>query len=137
MSRDLNHSLHATQDWIGDLARRLRWHDREQVYQVLMAALHALRDCLDRDQAVYMGAQLPAVLRGFYYEGWRPGRRALIRNRNSFLDRVHDGVHRNPAVDPEEVARSVLAQFADRLRAVGVEDPKASIPGVLQNIWPA
>ncbi|RWJ52648.1 DUF2267 domain-containing protein [Mesorhizobium sp.] len=137
MSHDLNQSLQATQNWIGDLARRLRWHDRERVYQLLIAVLHALRDCLDRDQAVYMGAQLPAVLRGFYYEGWRPDRRAITRNRNSFLDRVHDGVHRDPAVDPEEVARSVLAQFADRLRAVGVEDPKASVPRVLHNLWPA
>ncbi|MER8480926.1 DUF2267 domain-containing protein, partial [Mesorhizobium sp. M1163] len=131
MSHDLNYALQATQNWIGDLARRLRWHDRERVYQALIATLHALRDCLDRDQAVYMGAQLPALLRGFFYEGWRPGRRAIARNRNSFLDRIHDGVHRDPTVNPEEVARSVLAQFADRLRAAGVEDPKASTPRVL------
>ncbi|WP_245322590.1 DUF2267 domain-containing protein [Mesorhizobium sp. WSM3882] len=43
--------------------------------RALIATLHALRNCLDRDEAVYMGAQLPALLRGFYYEGvasWPP-----------------------------------------------------------------
>ncbi|MER9895809.1 DUF2267 domain-containing protein [Mesorhizobium sp. M0119] len=137
VSYDLDVALQGTKNWIGDLAWRLRWHDRERVYQALIATLHALRDCLDRDEAVYMGAQLPALLRGFYYEGWRPGCRAIARNRNSFLDRIHDGVHRDPAVDPEEVARSVLAQFADRLRAAGVEDAKATSPRVLHDLWPA
>ncbi|ESW94305.1 hypothetical protein X769_33250 [Mesorhizobium sp. LSJC268A00] len=136
VSRDFNSALQATQNWISDLMWRLRWQDREQVYHVLIATLHALRDCLDRDEAVYMGAQLPVLLRGFYYEGWNPSRRPKGRNRNSFLDRIHDGVHHHPAVDPEEVARSVLAQFVDRLPAAEVEDAKAATPSVLHDLWP-
>ncbi|MER8880810.1 DUF2267 domain-containing protein [Mesorhizobium sp. M0684] len=115
---------------------RLRWHDRERICQALIATLHALRDCLDRDEAVYMGATLPALLRGFYYEGWHPGRRATGTNRSSFLDRIHDGVHRDPAVDPEEVARSVLGQFADRLSTAEMEEAKATTPRVLHDLWP-
>ncbi|MER9483422.1 DUF2267 domain-containing protein [Mesorhizobium sp. M0494] len=137
LSHDLNNALQSTQNWISDLMWRLRWHDREQVYQALIATLHALRDSLDRDEAVYMGAQLPALLRGFYYEGWHPGRRAIARNRNSFLDRIHDGVHRDPAVDPEEVARSVLGQLADRLSAAEIQEAKATTPRVLHDLWPA
>ncbi|MER9032733.1 DUF2267 domain-containing protein [Mesorhizobium sp. M0674] len=70
VSHDLTYALQATLNWISDLAWRLRWHDRERVFRALIATLHALRDCLDRDEAVCMGAQLPALLRGFYYEGW-------------------------------------------------------------------
>lgn len=136
VSHDLNNALQSTQNWISDLMWRLRWHDREQVYQALIATLHALRDCLNPDEAVYMGAQLPALLRGFYYEGWHPGRRATARNRNSFLDRIHDGVHRDPAVDPKEVARSVLGQLADRLSAVEIKEAKAGTPRVLRDLWP-
>ncbi|MER8467677.1 DUF2267 domain-containing protein [Mesorhizobium sp. M1396] len=136
MRHDLNNALQGTQNWISDLMWRLRWHDREQVYQALIATLHALRDCLDRDEAVYMGAQLPALLRGFYYEGWHPGQPAISRNRNSFLDRIHDGVHCDPAADPEEVARSVLGQFADRLSAAEMEEAKATTPRVLHDLWP-
>ncbi|RWG49655.1 MAG: DUF2267 domain-containing protein [Mesorhizobium sp.] len=136
VSHDLTYALQATQNWVSDLAWRLRWHDRERVFLALIATLHALRDCLGRDEAVYMGAQLPALLRGFYYEGWHPGRRAIARNRNSFLDRIHDGVHRDPAVDPEEVARSVLGQLADRLSAAEVEEAKAATPKPLHDLWP-
>ncbi|MCA1494882.1 DUF2267 domain-containing protein [Ensifer sp. NBAIM29] len=137
LSHDLNSALHATQNWVSDLMWRLRWEDRERVYQALIATLHALRDCMDRDEAVNIGAQLPPLLRGFYYEGWCNGRRTILRNRNSFLDQVHDSVHRDPAVDPEEVARSVLAQLADRLPAAELEDAKAATPRVLHDLWPA
>ncbi|RWQ13524.1 DUF2267 domain-containing protein [Mesorhizobium sp.] len=136
VNHDLNSTLQATQNWISDLMWRLRWQDRERVYRALIATLHALRDCLDRDEAVYMGAQLPALLRGFYYEGWNPTGRPNGRNRNSILDRIHDGVHHDAAVDPEEVARSVLAQFVDRLPAAEVENAKATSPGVLHDLWP-
>ncbi|MDX8507298.1 DUF2267 domain-containing protein [Mesorhizobium captivum] len=133
---DFNNALEATQNWISDLMWRLRWHDRERVYQALIATLHALRDCLDREHAVYMGARLPALLRGFYYEGWHPGGRAKARNRNSFLDRIRLGVQGDPAVDPEVVARLVLAQFVDRLPRAEVERAKAATPRKLHNLWP-
>lgn len=44
---DFNNALEVTQNWISDLMWRLRWHDRERVYQALIATLHALRDCLN------------------------------------------------------------------------------------------
>lgn len=135
-SHDFNNALQGTQNWISDLMWRLHWHDREQVYQALIATLHALRDCLDRDHAVYIGARLPALLRGFYYDGWNPRRRGKAGNRDSFLDRIHVGVHRDPAVNPEEVARLVFAQFVDRLSAAEVEDAKAATPRVLHDLWP-
>ncbi|MDX8463254.1 DUF2267 domain-containing protein [Mesorhizobium humile] len=136
VSLDPDYALQATQNWISDLVWRLRWHERERVYRALIATLHALRDCLDRDEAVYIGAQLPALLRGFYYEGWHPARRFKARNRKSLLDRIHEGVHRDPGVDPEEVARSVLGQLADRMSVAEIQEAKAATPRVLNDLWP-
>jgi uncharacterized protein (DUF2267 family) len=62
--QELNASVRATEDWIDGLMRHLGWHDRERSYLALLAALHALRDCLPRDEAVYVGARLPVLLRG-------------------------------------------------------------------------
>ena len=59
-----------TQDWIDDLVRRLDWQSREKTLDALIAAFHALRDGLPWDEAVQVGAFLPLILRGFYYEGW-------------------------------------------------------------------
>jgi uncharacterized protein (DUF2267 family) len=134
---DLDVALQAAEDWIDDVMRRLGWQDRERAYLVLLATLHALRDCLARDEAVYIGAQLPTLLRGLYYEGWHPSARPATRNRSAFLERIHDGVHRDPGVDAEQVARAVFALLAARLPTAELEDAKAATPSVLHNLWPS
>jgi uncharacterized protein (DUF2267 family) len=134
---ELNAAVLVAEDWINDLMRRLGWQDRERVYLALLATLHALRDCLARDEAVYIGAQLPTLLRGLYYEGWHPSARPAMRSRGAFLERIHDGVHRDPGVDTEQVARGIFALLAARLPAAEIEDAKAATPSVLHNLWPS
>lgn len=135
--QDLDAAARAAKDWIDDLMQRLGWHDRERAYLVLIAALHALRDCIGRDEAVYLGAHLPPLLRGLYYEGWHPGARPAARSRRAFLERIHDGIHRDPAVDAEQVARAAFALLAARLPAAEIEDAKAVTPRELRNLWPS
>jgi uncharacterized protein (DUF2267 family) len=136
-TQDLKAAVQATDDWIDDLKARLDWHDRERVYLALLAALRALRDSLGRDEAVYVGACLSPLLRGLYYEGWHPMGRRAATSRAAFLERVHDGVHRDPAVDAEQVTRSVFALLAARLPAAELEDAKAATPKWLHNLWPS
>ena len=100
---------------------------------------HCMRcgDAVARDEAVYIGAQLPPLLRGLYYEGWHPSARSTARSRAAFLERVHDGVHRDPGIDAEEVARAVFALLAARLPAAEVEAARAATPKQLHNLWPS
>ena len=134
---DFNVAVHAADDWIDDLTKRLGWQDRERVYLALLATLHALRDHLARDEAVYIGAQLPTLLRGLYYDGWHPGARPATKSRSAFLERIHDGVHRDPGVDAEQVARAVFALLTARLPASEIEDAKAATPTLLHNLCQA
>ena len=134
--RDFSTAIRATDEWIDDLMRRLGWHDRERAYLALLAALHALRDSLPRDEAVYVGAHMPALLRGLYYEGWHPGARGSAKSRSAFLERIHDGVHRDPAIEAEQVARAVFALLAARMPAAELEDAKAATPKTLHGLWP-
>ncbi len=134
---ELSVAVNATEEWIDDLMRRLGWSDRRRVYLALLASLHALRDAVARDEAVYIGAQLPPLLRGFYYEGWHPSMRPATRSRTAFLARIHDGVHRDPGIDAEQVAHAVFALLAARLPAAEVEDAKAATPKQLHNLWPS
>jgi uncharacterized protein (DUF2267 family) len=76
------------------------------------------------------------LLRGLYYEGWHPGIRGIARSRTAFLERIHDGVHRDPGIDAEQVARAVFAMLAARLPPAEIEDAKAATPKPLHNLWP-
>jgi uncharacterized protein (DUF2267 family) len=135
--QNLGGALAETEDWIDDLMRRLGWHDRSKVYAAMLGALHGLRDSLPRDEAVYVGAQMPPLLRGLYYEGWRPATRMAAKSRDGFLDRIHEAVHRDPGIDAEQVAHAVLALLAARLSPAELEDAKAATPQPLRSLWPS
>lgn len=135
--QDFNASVQSAEEWVDDITKRLGWHDRDRAYVALLAALHALRDCLQRDEAIFLGAHLPVLLRGLYYEGWHGGRGAATNRRDLFLARIHDSVHRDPAIDAEEVARATFALLTARLPAAEIEDAKTATPKELHGLWPS
>jgi uncharacterized protein (DUF2267 family) len=133
---DLTLYLKATEGWLDELMRNLAWHDRRRTWSALLTALHALRDCLGRDEAIYLGAQLPQLLRGFYYEGWHSHAHRLT-SRDAFLERIRDGLKHDVAVDAEQIARAVMGLLARRIPAAELEDAKAATPPAIHGLWPA
>lgn len=63
--------------WVKEMAGELGTDDAHEAYKALRAGLHALRDRLSVDEAVQLGAQLPVVIRGAYYDGWKPSGRPV------------------------------------------------------------
>lgn len=87
--RTLEHGIHQTNVWLGDVAAALDTEDRQYAYRALRAVMHALRDRLTVNEAAQLAAQLPDLLRGIYYEGWNPSATpARDHTREQFLDRV-------------------------------------------------
>jgi uncharacterized protein (DUF2267 family) len=86
--RELNNAVRTTTEWIDDLMLRLGRQDRDKVYAALIAALHALRDWLPRDEAIYIAACFPPLLRGLYYEGWHAAGHVTAKSRRAFLERI-------------------------------------------------
>jgi uncharacterized protein (DUF2267 family) len=134
--REFDGAVHAAEEWIDDLTRCLGWHDREKVYSAFVATLHALRDSLPAHEAVFLGDYLTILLRGLYYEGWRLPKYSTFKSRDAFLERIREGVHRDPGIDAEQVAKVVLALLAERLPASELEDVKAVTPKALRGFWP-
>lgn len=135
--RDFESALAASEKWVEDLRSRLGWEHAEYADLALRGTLHALRDDLPTDEAIRLGSALPALLRGFYYEGWHPRHRPIgQKSRETFFSRVHDGVHRDPGIDPERVSHAVFALLAERLPSADLEEIKAATPASLHGLWP-
>lgn len=134
----LERTVKETQGWLTDLAGRPEFADESQAYTALRAALHALRDRLTVEEATHLAAQLPMLVRGFYYEGWRP---ALAPNEErtsrEFVASVAQSL-RNAAIDldPERTARAVFAFLEEKMDAGQIDQVKGQLPKEIQALWP-
>ncbi|HVO92366.1 MAG TPA: DUF2267 domain-containing protein, partial [Terriglobales bacterium] len=110
-------SLQKTQVWLNDLMSELDWQDKPQKASLaLRTALHALRDRLTVEEAVHLGAQLPILIRGVYYEGWKlTGKPVKERHKSEFLDHIAKAFRDDDTVDPEKVMRAVLKVIAQHI----------------------
>jgi uncharacterized protein (DUF2267 family) len=131
-------TLQATNAWLRDLMEEL-WcaDDRQRAYHALRAVLHALRDRLTVEAAAALGAQLPMLVRGIYYEGWHPADKPLKQHRDAFLNHVAAELGASPLPDSETVARAVFRVLARHVSSGEVESIKRALPTDLRPLWPS
>ena len=131
-------SLQKTQVWLKDLMSELGWQDKPRKASLaLRTALHALRDRLTVEEAVHLGAQLPILIRGIYYEGWTlKGKPVKERHKSEFLDHIAQAFRDDDTVDPEKVMRAFLEVLARHISEGETENVKNLLPKTLQELWP-
>lgn len=130
--------LQKTQVWLKELMSELQWDDKPQkTFLALRTALHALRDRLTVEEAVHLGAQLPILIRGFYYEGWTLTQKPVKeRHKSDFLDHVAHVFRDDDTVDPEKVMRGVFKVLSRHISSGEIKDVKHVLPKTLQELWP-
>jgi uncharacterized protein (DUF2267 family) len=130
-------TLQQTHIWLQQIMTRLGRDDRHRAYLALRTVLHALRDRLPPELAVHLGAQLPMLVRGFYYEGWRMGATPnRERHKEAFLEPLRHAFSREPGLDPEPIARAVFAVLAREIDPGEVGKVVRSLPAELRELWP-
>jgi uncharacterized protein (DUF2267 family) len=130
-------TLEKTNAWLRDLRKELGWTDSDRTYHALRAVLHALRDRLTVEEAANLGAQLPLLLRGCYYEGWRPSRNPVLdRTAEQFLAHVADEFRGDPLLDYDEIVEAVFYTLEKHITAGEIQDVKANLPAEVRKLWP-
>ena len=129
-------TLQVTHEWLNELNGQLGRDDSQQAYRILRAVLMALRDRLTVEEATDFGAQLPMLVRGFYYEGWNPSKNPSgERNRETFLKRVAENLAPVDG-DPEQITRAVFRVVQNRVTAGEVKDIRSNLPTDVKSLWP-
>jgi uncharacterized protein (DUF2267 family) len=129
-------TCHKTNSWLKELMETLGWADRHRAYQVLRATLHALRDRMTVEEVAQLSAQLPMLVRGFYYEGWDPaGKPERIRHKDDFLAQVQQEFRFDDAFDPELAVRAVFGLLSHRINQGEIDDVKQLLPHEIRELW--
>jgi uncharacterized protein (DUF2267 family) len=124
--------------WLKAVMERLETDDRHHAYSTLRAVLHALRDRIGAESAAHLGAQLPMLLRGLFYEGWDPtDKPTKERHEAAFLAHIARELPRASADEVEQgtlAVLDVLSKHIDRGAAVKIA---GMFPEELRKFWPS
>ena len=130
-------TLQLTNVWLNELMRGLNWDDKQRAYRLLRATLHALRDRLTAHETVHLGAQLPMLIRGLYYEGWHMKDTAPAgRTKQDFLAHIGAQFKGDPGMDIERCVSEVFALLARKISAGEIDDVKHILPAEVRALWP-
>ena len=132
-------TVHKANAWLQELDGELGWGDLDATLLALRAVLHALRDRLTPNEAVQLAAQLPLLIKGVYFDGWRPSTTPQrMRSREEFLDMVRRPLLRGiPEADPEQVTRAVFRLLDEHVSGGEISDVRSVMPAEWSDLWPA
>jgi uncharacterized protein (DUF2267 family) len=109
---------------------------RNQSYAALRTVLHALRDRLTVEEAAQLGAQLPMLVRGIYYENWDPTDVPVKMDREEFLARIRREFQYDVKGGMEHLVQTVLSALRLYVTEGEWEDIKSSMPKDLAGVLP-
>lgn len=134
--RAFDTTLNKTQGWLKRIMEELHTTDRQCAYLVLRSTLHALRDRLPPDEAVELGAQLPMLVRGLYYDGWTPGappRRE--RSKERFLAHIRNDFPGKGDLFAERAARAALKVLREHVTSGEIRGVKRALPEPIRELF--
>ncbi|HEY7176085.1 MAG TPA: DUF2267 domain-containing protein [Micromonosporaceae bacterium] len=100
-AQPLDHALQRSAAWLQSIAEEFETEDTDFIYRVTRAWLHAVRDRLPVAESAHLAAQLPELLRGVYYEGWKPTVVPIKLHVTDFVDQVAAEAHVSTADVPK------------------------------------
>jgi uncharacterized protein (DUF2267 family) len=131
-------TLQETNHWLKIVMAELGTDNRKHAFAALRATLHALRDRIGPINAVHLGAQLPMLLRGAYYEGWRISDTPTNeRHIEDFINHVELNLPPNSQVGPEEATRAAFMALVECIDRNEAEKIQKMVPAELRALWPA
>jgi uncharacterized protein (DUF2267 family) len=121
-------TLQTTNTWLDEITGELG-PDRHLAWHALAAVLHALRDRLPLEVAVHLGAQLPLLVRGVYYDQWHLGGDVeRYRSLEEFLERIGRGLQTTRPVSTLKAAQAVFAVLARHITDGQLDKVRGALP---------
>jgi uncharacterized protein (DUF2267 family) len=133
----LESSIEKSHIWLNTLQKDLGLTSEKDAYRLLKVVLHTLRDRLPVTEAAQLGAQLPTLIRGIYYEGFRP-RAFQKRDKTAkpFLQAIEKKMPRYFSKSPSDLLKGVFYLLTQFISPGEIEDVKACCNEDIRAYWP-
>lgn len=137
-SQLIESTVATSRQWLHELLQTLELSedDAGRAFHALRAGLHAIRDRLPAAEAVHLGAQLPTLVRGIYYDGFRlTNDESKIRTRSEMLARVQRELAPDKRLYAPAVLHAVIALIERHVSAGEIDKVVATLPKAIAELW--
>lgn len=127
-------TLQITNIWLDEVmaefgpSRSIAWH-------ILSTVLQVLRDRLPTELVAHFGAQLPLLVRGAYYDGWRPGPADHPRTFEAFVEEIQKGLSDTRPVNTVNAAHTVFRILSRHVTAGQIAKVQEALPDAIRKQW--
>lgn len=129
-------TIHETNTWLGEIAEAMNHPDRQVAYHALRGVLSALRDRLPIEEAHHLAAQLPTLIRGVYFEGYRPANKPIKYKQEEFIEHVSEQLQPAGGANPEAATRAVFEVLSRHVSEGQERQVRDMLPENLRALWP-
>jgi uncharacterized protein (DUF2267 family) len=129
-------TIHVTNKWLEEIMETTP-RDRHLAWHVLGAVLRAVRDRIPIELAAHLGAQLPLMVRGTYYDRFRPSDAPQTwRSAEPFLAIIANELSSTRPVGAEDAARAVFRTINQHVDPGQIEKVRHALPEEVRAMWP-
>ncbi len=122
-------TIQKTTEILNEIEEHYGWEDRpDQAYSAFRTVLQTLRDRLPPKVAIEFAAELPTLVRGFYFEGWIPDETPKKMTKEEFLTEVRRRFRFSVDGDMRHLVRLVFGALHRHIDAAAVNKARAVLP---------
>lgn len=131
-------AVESARKWVVEIAENLDLPSAEdpRALRALRAGLHAIRARLPMNEVIDLGAQLPTLIRGIYYEGLSAHHEpARIRTVAQMLERVRTELGTEQRLQPVDVLRAAIHVLVEHVSSGEIRDVVSTLPAPIAELW--
>ncbi|WP_454622095.1 DUF2267 domain-containing protein [Bradyrhizobium cenepequi] len=129
-------TIHLTNSWLDEIMETLP-RDRQLAWHALGAVLRTIRDRVPIELAAHLGAQLPLMVRGTYYDRFRPSDAPQSwRSAEQFLSIITAELSSTRPVSATDAALAVFQVLNHYVDPGQVEKVRHALPEEVRAMWP-
>jgi uncharacterized protein (DUF2267 family) len=133
----VDHSVQLIHEWLNELSDLLGWSEQRHVLQLLRSTLMGIRDHLPHEESADFAAQLPIIVRGLYFENWRPAVTPVKdRSKTAFLDAIAERMTTVQNYRGETDITTVLEFLNSRISVGETSQVRNALPPKIRDLWP-
>jgi uncharacterized protein (DUF2267 family) len=130
-------TLQITNIWLNEITEEIG-PDRKLAWAALGGVLRTLRDRLPINTSAHLGAELPLLVRGAYYDHYQPERQpTALRTGDQFLEEVEVQLAGQRPVNMTDAVHAVFGVLSRHLPPGACEKVRCSLPEDIRRLWPS